>query len=252
MLKNHKYLIAPNSNLRNAKLKNYNLTSAKLANTDLRNSDLREANLTNADLRNANLSEANLRNTNLTNADLRDVDLRNVDLREANLTNANLINSNLTNADLTDANLTKVMAWVNQILNWRFHDVLREYRNQPVILSLDELDSCKNDSDKSTSKELSRVEKEMKEKFISESENEFEVSAVRNFVKNDPNEILQKTYIGEDKNANLQEVILMRLDNEKWDDISKKLSHPISRLSELYQRNIKKRKVIDYFRRYLQ
>lgn len=146
----------------------------------------------------------------------------------------------------------RVMAWVNQILNWRFHDVLRQYRNQPVILSLDNLDSCKNDSDKSTSKELSRVEKELNKKFISESENEFEVSAVRHFVKNDPKEILQKTYIGEDKNANLQEVILMRLDNEKWDDISKKLSHPISRLSELYQRNIKKRKVIDYFRKYLQ
>ncbi|MDZ8140014.1 MAG: pentapeptide repeat-containing protein [Nostoc sp. DedQUE04] len=101
----NKYLIAPNSNLRNAKLQNSNLTNAKLANTDLRNSDLREANLTNADLRNANLSEANLRNTNLTNADLRNVDLRNVDLREANLTNAKLREANLTNVDLTNTNL---------------------------------------------------------------------------------------------------------------------------------------------------
>ncbi|NJO64496.1 MAG: hypothetical protein HC836_42050 [Richelia sp. RM2_1_2] len=146
----------------------------------------------------------------------------------------------------------KVMAWVNQILNWRFQDVSRAYRNQPRVLSIDELDSCKSDSDKSTSKKLSRVEKELKEKFISESENEFEVSVVKNFVKNDPEGILQKTYIGEDKNANLQKVILMRLDNEKWDDISKILGHPISRLSELYQRNIKKRKVIDYFRKHLQ
>ena len=146
----------------------------------------------------------------------------------------------------------KVMAWVNQIFKWRFQDVSRAYRNQPRILSLDELDSCKSDSDKSTSKELSRVEKELNEKLISESENEFEVSTVRNFVKNDPEGILQKIYIGEDKSANLQKVILMRLDNEKWEDISQKLGHSISRLSELYQRNIKKRKIIDYFRKYLQ
>jgi DNA-directed RNA polymerase specialized sigma24 family protein len=146
----------------------------------------------------------------------------------------------------------KVMAWVNQTLTWRFYDVLRPYENQPRILSLDELDSCKSDSDKSTSKELSRVEKELKEKLTSASNNELELSAVRNFAKNDPEGILQNTYIGKDKNANLQKVILMRLDNEKWEDISQKLGHPIARLSDLYQRSTKKRKIIDYFRKYLQ
>jgi DNA-directed RNA polymerase specialized sigma24 family protein len=146
----------------------------------------------------------------------------------------------------------KVMAWVNQIFKWRFQDILRIYRNQPRILSLDELDSCNSDLDKSTSKELSRVEKELKDKLVSESENELELSATRVFVKNDPEGILQNTYIGEDTNANLQKIILMRLDNDKWEDISQKLGHPIPRLSELYQRNIKKRKIIGYFRKYLQ
>ncbi|MGI2907549.1 hypothetical protein [Tolypothrix sp. VBCCA 56010] len=146
----------------------------------------------------------------------------------------------------------KVMAWVNQIFQWRFQDVLRQIRNRPRILSLDELDSCGSDSEKPTSKELSRAKDELTKKLISESENEVEVSAVINFVQNDPKGILQNAYIGEDKNANLQKVLLMRLDEKKWSDISNKLGHPIPRLSELYQRNIKKRTIIDYFRKYLQ
>ncbi|MBW4505176.1 MAG: hypothetical protein KME64_01460 [Scytonematopsis contorta HA4267-MV1] len=146
----------------------------------------------------------------------------------------------------------RVMAWVNQILKWRFQDVLRQMRNRPKILSLDELDSCSSDSDKPTSKELSRAKDELKEKSISATDDEIEVSAVINFVKEDPEGILQNTYIGEDKNANLQIVILMRLDEKKWEDISKQLGHSTPRLSELYQRSLKKRKIIDYFRNYLQ
>ncbi|WP_242045687.1 MULTISPECIES: hypothetical protein [unclassified Calothrix] len=145
-----------------------------------------------------------------------------------------------------------VMAWVNQIFTWRFHDVRRQYRRRTQILSLDELDSRNSGSDKPVSKELSRVQNEIKDKLISETEDELELSTTKSFVNNDPEGLLQNTYIGDDKNANLQKVILMRLDNEKWEDISQKLGHPIARLSELYQRNIKKRKIIDYFRKYLQ
>ena len=146
-----------------------------------------------------------------------------------------------------------VMAWVNKRFYSRFIDVLRKYENQQhKILSLDELDSCNSSSDKPVSKELSRVQNEIKDKLISETEYKLELSITKNFINNDPERLLQNTYIGEDKNANLQKVILMRLDNKKWEDISQKLDHPISRLSELYQRNIKKRKIIDYFRRYLQ
>jgi RNA polymerase sigma factor (sigma-70 family) len=146
----------------------------------------------------------------------------------------------------------RVMAWVNKIFKWRFQDVLRQMRNRPKILSLDELDSCSSDSDKPTSKELSRAKDELKEKSISASDDEIEVLAVINFVKEDPEGILQNTCIGEDKNANLQTVILMRLDEKKWEEISKQLGHSTPRLSELYQRSLKKRKIIDYFRKYLQ
>ncbi|MDZ7961446.1 MAG: hypothetical protein RMY34_26785 [Aulosira sp. DedQUE10] len=126
-----------------------------------------------------------------------------------------------------------VMAWVNKRFNSRFLDVLRKYENQQKKI-------------------LSMVQNEINDRLRSETEDEFEISTTKNFIENDPEGLLQNTYIGEDKNANLQKVILMRLDHEKWEDISQKLGHPISRLSELYQRNIKKRKIIDYFRKYLQ
>jgi uncharacterized protein YjbI with pentapeptide repeats len=103
----NKYLIAPKSNLRNAKLQDANLNGAKLANADLINANLRYADLTNVDLSKANLRNTNLRNANLTNADLRNVDLTNADLTYANLTNAKLGEANLTKANLTHANLTE-------------------------------------------------------------------------------------------------------------------------------------------------
>ncbi len=146
-----------------------------------------------------------------------------------------------------------VMAWVNKRFNSRFIDVLRRYENkQPKILSLDDLDTCNSSSDRPVSRELSRVQNEIKDQLIAENEDELEISNTQNFVADDPEEILQNTYIGGDKNANLQQVILMRLAGKTWEEISQKLGHPIPRLSELYQRNIKKRKIINYFRKYLQ
>jgi DNA-directed RNA polymerase specialized sigma24 family protein len=145
-----------------------------------------------------------------------------------------------------------VMAWVNQIFTWRFHDIRRQYRRRSQILSLDDLDTCNSSPDRPVSRELSRVQNEIKDQLIAENENELGISNTHNFVTDDPEEILQNTYIGGDKNANLQQVILMRLAGKTWEEISQRLGHPIPRLSELYQRNIKKRKIIDYFRKYLQ
>lgn len=153
-----------------------------------------------------------------------------------------------------------VMAWVNKRFASRFIDVLRKYKNQQdQILSLDELDDCRSNSDKPISKELSRVEqkifevaKESKDNNIFINDDEIEVSAVRNFIKNDPEEILRNHYIGEDRNSNLQKVILMRFDGKTWEEISQQLGHPVPRLSELYQRSAKKRNILNYFRKYLQ
>ncbi|MBD2413672.1 hypothetical protein FACHB389_16135 [Nostoc calcicola FACHB-389] len=146
----------------------------------------------------------------------------------------------------------KVMAWVNKILEWRFNDILRPIKNRPRIFSLDELNTVNNDLDSHASKESSRVEKKIQEKDVSESHQKNENELLREFIKYDPEGILQNTCIGKDKNANLQKVLLMRLNQEKWEEISKKLGHSIPRLSELYQRSLKKHKIIDYFRKYLQ
>ena len=146
----------------------------------------------------------------------------------------------------------KVMAWVNQILEWRFLDLLRQIRNRPRTFSLDELNSINNDAYSHASKEFSRVQKEIQEKDGSENHQKTEDELLREFIIDDPECILQNTCIGDDKNANLQKVLLMRLNEEKWSEISQELGHLIPRLSELYQRSMKKRNIIDYFRRYLQ
>ncbi|MBW4592747.1 MAG: hypothetical protein KME46_07460 [Brasilonema angustatum HA4187-MV1] len=145
-----------------------------------------------------------------------------------------------------------VMAWVNQIMNSRFFEILRQARRQQAIFCLDELYSLEVGFDNSAKGQLSRVRKELKEKEVSQTYENSENYLLREFIKDDPERILQITYIGNDINANLQRILLMRLDGEEWKYISEKLDHPIPRLSELYQRSLKKRKIIDYFRRYLQ
>ncbi|KAB8334639.1 hypothetical protein SD80_009790 [Scytonema tolypothrichoides VB-61278] len=145
-----------------------------------------------------------------------------------------------------------VMAWVNQIMNSRFFEIVRQATRQPAIFCLDELYSFEDGFDNSAKGQLSRVRKELKEKEISQTHDNSESNLVREFIKDDPEMILQITYIGNDINANLQRILLMRLDGEEWKYISEKLAHPIPRLSELYQRSLKKRKIIDYFRKYLQ
>ena len=144
------------------------------------------------------------------------------------------------------------MAWVNQILDWRFHDLLRLIRNRPRTFSLDELNSINNDVYSHASKESSRVQKEIQEKDTFENYQKIEEELLREFLNDDPEGILRNTCVGEDTNANLQKLLLMRLNEEKWSEISQTLNHPIPRLSELYQRSMKKRNIIDYFRRYLQ
>ncbi|WP_246162756.1 hypothetical protein [Brasilonema sennae] len=105
-----------------------------------------------------------------------------------------------------------VMAWVNQIMNSRFFEILRQARRQQAIFCLDELYSLEVGFDNSAKGQLSRVRKELQEKEISQTHENSENRLVREFIKDDPERILQNTYIVNDINANLQRILLMRLD----------------------------------------
>ncbi|GAA6616606.1 hypothetical protein NUACC26_024120 [Scytonema sp. NUACC26] len=141
----------------------------------------------------------------------------------------------------------KVMAWVNQILEWRFHDVLRQIRNRPRTFSLDELNSINNDADSHASKESSRVHKEIHEKDLSKTHQKTEDELLREFLKDDPEGILQNTCVGSDKNANLQKVLLMRFHEEKWLEISQKLGHSIPRLARPFSHSLVMLKIVTVF-----
>jgi uncharacterized protein YjbI with pentapeptide repeats/energy-coupling factor transporter ATP-binding protein EcfA2 len=113
------YLIAPNTDLRGADLRN----------ADLRNADLRNADLHYADLRSADLHYANLRNADLSNADLRSADLHYANLHYANLRDANLHYTDLRNADLRGVqNLTPEQ--VKAARNWEEAIYDGEFRRQ--------------------------------------------------------------------------------------------------------------------------
>lgn len=94
--------ILPDTNCREADLK-----EAPLARADLRRADLREADLYGADLRRADLRDADLTDANLKNTDLTDADLRGADLTGANLVDANLTKTNFEDATLSQSQMNK-------------------------------------------------------------------------------------------------------------------------------------------------
>lgn len=130
-----------------------------------------------------------------------------------------------------------VMAWVNQIFNWRFHDVVNKNRKMgvtqlpkgkevPRVLSLDELNQ-----------ELPG------ENEVSESEE------IREIVENDPENFLSGEHIKGQPEANLKTIILLLLEGKKWKEISEELDVPMTTASSFYQRRM--RKIVPYLKKYI-
>lgn len=104
--------------------------------------NLREANLHNADLQNVNLQGALLQRANLAGANLHGANLRWANLQNVNLQGANLCDTNLVHADLQDANLRDTVLLLADLrgVNLLFANL------QGAILPTDETfeDYCKN------------------------------------------------------------------------------------------------------------
>ena len=130
-----------------------------------------------------------------------------------------------------------VMAWVNQIFKWRFHDVVNKNRQVGItklpkggevfrVLSLDELNQeLPTDND------------------ISESEQ------VREVVEKDPENLLIGEHIKGHPQANLQAIILLILEGKKWKEISEDLNVPMTTAASFYQRRM--HKIITYLKKYI-
>lgn len=158
------FLIANDTNLESAYLRNANLAHANLGNVSLKNAHLRNANLENANLGNANLESANLRDANLRNAylwyaDLKYANLEDADLRNANLGYADLRNANLWHADLGAASLGYADLGSANL----GHTDLRGVRNLETALSLEK---AKFSHTKVTDKERRMIEAASKKKVL--------------------------------------------------------------------------------------
>jgi DNA-directed RNA polymerase specialized sigma24 family protein len=123
----------------------------------------------------------------------------------------------------------RVMAWVNQVLKWRFTDVTREVEREAERIQKIRTDYLSSVNDK-------------QDKHIE--------STIK-FINKDPEKILQNTCIRNNPRANLQIILQMRLNEEGWKSIAEKLETKLSTVSGFYQTQIEKQNIIDYFRRYL-
>ncbi|MBR8830766.1 MAG: hypothetical protein N5P05_001001 [Chroococcopsis gigantea SAG 12.99] len=121
-----------------------------------------------------------------------------------------------------------VMAWVNFLLKNRFIDAVRRHQNyQGRLLSLDDLD-----------------------KPLAAEEDKNEVQQVRDFINDDPENLLAAEHIKDHPDVTLQRLLWLKdVEDKKWKEISAELSIAIPTLSSFYQRSL--RKLERYFRKYL-
>lgn len=138
------------------------------------------------------------------------------------------------NLDRYDPAKASVMTWVNGILNYRFQDALRRYRQRHESISIDNPNAM--------------AEAEIAK--ISEPEPEPMSSKLRRFIETDPDGHLAAAHLRNQPLASLQKILLMRLDGRKWQEIADCLnitSH--STINNFHDKQL--RKWNDYFRKYL-
>jgi RNA polymerase sigma factor (sigma-70 family) len=130
-----------------------------------------------------------------------------------------------------------VMAWVNQIFNWRFQDLVNKEQKRgitnipkeediPKVRSLDELT-----------------------RDIGNEEEISETKQLKEIIEADPEQYLQNETIKGYPHASLQVIILMLLDGQKWREIADELNVPLSSAASFYQRRL--RKIIPYLKKHI-
>jgi DNA-directed RNA polymerase specialized sigma24 family protein len=127
-----------------------------------------------------------------------------------------------------------VMQWVNGILQYRFKDLLRKYRDRYESISFDNPDAM--------------VEAKIAQ--ISEPTSDLLDCELSQFIKADPEGHLAQTHIRNHPDATLQNILLMRLDGLKWQEIAIRLNiNSHSTINTFFDRQL--HKFNNYFRKYL-
>src|SRR4028118_1585229 len=134
-----------------------------------------------------------------------------------------------------------VMAWVNYLLNKRFHDVVERYLNQGLT-----------NIRQSKTKERVISLNELEDSLISEEPTLSDFQLLQQFLEEDPEELLRNEHIRGHSQASFQYIAIARLVQEKtWEEISAELNHiSIQTLCSFFHRRL--RKLMPYFQKYLQ
>jgi hypothetical protein len=130
-----------------------------------------------------------------------------------------------------------LMAWVNYLLGKRFQDVVKEWysnKGEQVIISLDELDSL------------------VSKKLVPEEQMLSEFQMLRQFLEDDPENLLKNEHIRGYPQASFQYIAIARFVEEKtWETISTELNDmSIQTLCSFFHRRL--HKLMPYFQKYLQ
>ncbi len=135
-----------------------------------------------------------------------------------------------------------VMMWVNTILKRRFIDVVRDYKKRGRTY----IPETEKNQETSNLLSLDDLDKE-----VPVDEELSEGQQVRQFLKDDPENLFRTEHIRGRPDATFQKITWARfVEDKKWEAISAELGIPVPTLSSFFQRRLPK--FIPYFQKYLQ
>ncbi|NJR19248.1 MAG: sigma-70 family RNA polymerase sigma factor [Calothrix sp. CSU_2_0] len=130
-----------------------------------------------------------------------------------------------------------VMAWVNQIFNWRFEDVVAKEKKKGLT-------QVPKNQEMSAVLSLENLQEELTiEDEISDEEQ------LKQIIEIDTENYLTNEIIQGHPQANLKAILLLLLAGKKWKEISEELGVPVTTASSFYQRRV--RKIIAYIKKYI-
>lgn len=122
-----------------------------------------------------------------------------------------------------------VMVWANQILKWRFSDLTRKERKRGLT-------NLPKGQKSNTIPSLDKLELD-----IASSDNSDEdMVLLREFIADDPDNVLKSQHIKNRPEATFQSILLMICDSQSWNNISNSLGVPVPTASSFYQRCLTK------------
>ncbi len=138
-----------------------------------------------------------------------------------------------------------VMAWVNNIFNYRFQDIYHKYQKRGITNLPKQAQLQWLEINRPQSRSSSQSDRE-----INLDEGEDDLKLLRDFVATDPDRIFATEHIQNRPDVTFQTILLMICDAKSWTEISEQFDISISTISSFYQRRL--HKFLPYLQKHLQ